>query len=252
MGKRLNDIKSYIFNSDKDSSKLSVGTRNKIVRDEWIENALKKIPAGKKILDAGAGELQYKKYCSHLEYVAQDLGEYDGSGNQEGLHTQTWDNSMIDIKSDIVSIPVPDESFDAIMCTEVFEHIVEPVNAVKEFARIIRPGGYLIITAPFASFTHFAPFYFANGYSRYWYEEVLGRYGFIIEDFSPNGNYFEFIAQELRRISSMAKRYSNTDISERNKRSINDLLWKLQELSEKDSGSNEFLVFGNHVFATKQ
>ena len=59
------------------SKELTVGSYNETTRVNWIEKTLKKIPAGSKILDAGAGEQQFKKFCKHLEYVSQDFAEYD-------------------------------------------------------------------------------------------------------------------------------------------------------------------------------
>ena len=49
---------------------LKVGTTNESSRVKWIEKTLKKIPAGLTILDAGAGESQFKKFCSHLKNCA--------------------------------------------------------------------------------------------------------------------------------------------------------------------------------------
>ena len=98
---------------------LNVGLQNEGTRILWIKKTLKKIPAGLKILDAGAGECPFKKFCSHLNYVSQDFGQYDGKGDKKGLQTKNWDNTKLDIVSDITKIPVSDNSFDAIMCTEV-------------------------------------------------------------------------------------------------------------------------------------
>jgi len=47
---------------------LLVGTRDQFTRDKWLKKNLKRIQPNSRILDAGAGEQQYKFYCSHLNY----------------------------------------------------------------------------------------------------------------------------------------------------------------------------------------
>jgi ubiquinone/menaquinone biosynthesis C-methylase UbiE len=229
---------------------FKVGTTNESARVKWIEETLKKIPEGLTILDAGAGELQFKKFCGHLKYIAQDFGQYSGEG-KIGLQTGTWDNSKLDIVSDILSIPLSDHSVDAIMCTEVLEHIPDPLGAIKEFSRLVKPGGYLLITAPFASLTHFAPYHFASGLSRFFYEKHLPDNGFEITDLQLNGNFFEYVAQENRRIKSVALKYANKKINIFQKIIIHLNLYILQGLSKRDKGSSELLCFGVHVFAKK-
>jgi len=229
----------------------TVGTTNESERVKWIEETLKKIPAGLTILGAGAGESQFKKFCDHLKYIAQDFGQYSGEGNV-GLQTGTWDNTKLDIVSDILSIPLPDHSVDAIMCTEVLEHIPDPLGAIKEFNRLVKPGGYLLITAPFASITHFAPYHFASGLSRFFYEKNLAENGFKITDLQLNGNFFEFVAQENRRIKSIAKKYAGRNLNIFQKIIIHLNLRILQNLSKKDKGSSELLCYGIHVFARKE
>lgn len=58
-----------------------VGTFNESSRVAWIEQTLQNIPAGARLLDAGAGERQFERFCNHLNYVAQDFAQYDGQGN---------------------------------------------------------------------------------------------------------------------------------------------------------------------------
>lgn len=229
---------------------FSAGTTNEKTRVKWIERSLKKIPHGLTLLDAGAGESQFKVYCDHLKYISQDFGQYNGDG-EIGLQTGTWNNSNLDIVSDITSIPLPAHSVDAVMCTEVLEHIPDPLAAIKEFSRLIKPGGYLLITAPFASLTHFAPYHFASGLSRFFYEKHLTENGFEIEELELNGNYFEYIAQEVRRIKRVARKYSNTRINFFEKVIIHLNILILQRLSKKDKGSSELLCYGVHVFARK-
>jgi ubiquinone/menaquinone biosynthesis C-methylase UbiE len=230
---------------------FKVGTTNESERREWIRKTLQRIPPGLTILDAGAGESQYKEYCSHLTYIAQDFGQYDGTGDT-GLQMGHWDNNKLDIVSDITAIPLPDASVDAIMCTEVFEHIPDPLSALKEFGRLVKPGGYLLITAPFVSFTHFAPYHFNTGFSKYFYEKHLPANGFTIDDITPNGNYFEFVAQENRRLKAMAKTYANYKLNIFEKAITHLNLLILQRLSRKDKGSSELLCYGLHVFGRKR
>jgi ubiquinone/menaquinone biosynthesis C-methylase UbiE len=227
-----------------------VGTTNESERVKWIEETLKKIPAGLTILDAGAGECQFKKYCDHLKYIAQDFAQYDGSGDT-GLQMGSWDNTKLDIVSDILAIPLPDHSVNAIMCTEVLEHIPDPISAIKEFSRLVKPGGYLLITAPFASLTHFAPYHFASGLSRFFYEKHLPDNGFEITELQLNGNFFEYVAQENRRIKSVAAKYAGKKLNIFFKAIIHLNLLILQGLSKKDKGSSELLCYGIHVFARK-
>lgn len=227
-----------------------VGTTNESVRVSWIENTLKKIPSGLTILDAGAGECQFKKFCGHLTYIAQDFAQYDGSGGV-GIQTGTWNNTKLDIVSDITTIPLPDQSVDAVMCTEVFEHIPDPVSAIREFRRLLKPGGYLLITAPFASLTHFAPYHFASGFSRFFYEKHLPENGFTIDDLNFNGNFFEYVAQENRRIPNVALKYTGKKITIFEKAIIYINLLLLSRLAGKDKGSSELLCFGIHIFARK-
>lgn len=228
-----------------------VGTTNESARAKWIEETLKKIPAGLTILDAGAGESQFKKFCGHLKYIAQDFGQYEGTG-EVGLQMGTWDNSKLDIVSDIISIPLPDDSVDAIMCTEVLEHIPHPIAAIQEFSRLVRPGGYLLLTAPFASITHFAPYHFASGFNRYFYEKHLAENNFEITELQLNGNFFEYIAQENRRVKYVANKYAGKKLNIFQKAIIHLNLLILQNLSACDKGSSELLCYGIHVFARKK
>ena len=230
---------------------IKVGRQNESTRVAWIEKTLKKIPAGSRILDAGAGEQQFKKFCTHLNYISQDFGKYEGQGDGKGLQMKEWDHGKLDIVSDIVRIPEPDLSFDAIMCTEVLEHILDPVAAFKEFSRLVRPGGYLLITAPFCSLTHFSPYHFSTGFNRYFYEHHLLSNNFKISELVPNGNYFEYIAQEIIRIPEAARKYAGGRLNIFELFVLFLSLRMLQGYSRRNAGSEELLCFGYHVFAQK-
>lgn len=229
-----------------------VGLNNQKNRESWLKKILSEIPAGSKILDAGAGELQYKIFCNHLNYVSQDFGKYNGVGNYTGLQTFTWDQSRLDIVSDITQIPCESNSFDAIMCIEVFEHLPEPIMAIKEFARLLKSKGYLILTVPFCSLTHFAPHHYYTGFNKYFFEKFLHEYSFEIIDLVVNGNYFEYLGQEVRRVESVAEKYSNKRTSYIERRAIDIFLKMLNRFSQNDQSSNELLSFGINILGKKK
>jgi len=235
----LKKLKSFIYQNFNEEN-----------RDKWLSQKLATIPCGQRILDAGAGQLKNKKHCCHLNYVSQDFCQYEGDGNGKGLHTGIWDTSKIDISCDITNIPEPDGSFDAILCSEVLEHIPDPVKAIAEFSRLLKPDGVLILTAPFVSNVHFAPYHFCSGFSQYWYEHHLVAMGFSIEELVPNGDWFDLFHQEVVRFSYVAKKY-------------NEKLWPLAFLlslagalffklrGQKAPVAHDLCCLGWHCFARK-
>jgi ubiquinone/menaquinone biosynthesis C-methylase UbiE len=228
-----------------------VGTRNELEREAWVRQRLEKIPAGSRLLDAGAGEQRFKKFCEHLQYIAQDFGRYDGKGDSTGLQTGAWNQENLDIISDIAAIPEPNNSFDTILCTEVLEHLPEPVTALAEFSRLLRADGQLILTAPFCSLTHFSPFHFYTGFNRYFYETHLPKFGFRIVEMVGNGNFFEYLAQEVHRLGSVARTYVGVEPNILERLATKVVLRLLGRLSGQDRGSMELLNFGYFVRAVK-
>jgi ubiquinone/menaquinone biosynthesis C-methylase UbiE len=224
-----------------------VGTQNDSTRDKWVRAVLSGLPTNTHLLDVGAGQQQYRSYCSHLQYVSQDFCQYEGTGNDRALQTGTWDTSKIDIVSDIIAIPTEDGSFDAVLCTEVLEHIPDPVAALKEFSRILRPGGELILTAPFCSLTHMAPYHFYSGFNRYFYEHYLLAIGFTIAEITANGDYSEYAGQELRRMLTMYKKipfYIKICVA---------LLIRFIGVNRASiNSSSDLLCYGYHVRAVKK
>lgn len=225
---------------------------NTVPRETWLQETLASVYPGSRILDAGAGELGKKKYCSHLTYVSQDFGQYSGEGDGKGLQTGQWDQSKLDIISDIALIPEPDASFDAILCVEVFEHLPNPFLALQEFSRLCKPGGKLILTAPFCAFTHFAPYFYHTGFSPYWYKTHLPAYGFEIEELTSNGNFSTYLMQEVGRIPDIASRYAGVTPTLFERFGLHLVRSLLSRMIAMDTSSQEFTCFGYHVVAYKR
>jgi SAM-dependent methyltransferase len=148
-------------------------------RDEWVKALAAQLPAGCRVLDAGAGASKYRPCFAHCRYETQDFCQYQG---ELVKYVQP-----IDHVCDITRIPLPDASFDAILCTEVLEHVVEPVAVVKEFSRLLKPGGHLWVTTPHGCYVHMEPYHYNNGLTEYWYRHWLPAFGLTLESVSPQG-----------------------------------------------------------------
>lgn len=241
-------MRQYMINMVK---KMTGERGGEDIRCTWLQKKLSEIPAGKKILDAGAGELRWKSACTHLDYISQDFCQYDGTGDDRGLQTGTWNTAKIDIVCDVIDMPFEDNSFDVVLCTEVLEHLPYPELAIKEFSRILKKDGIMILTAPFASLTHFAPYHFCTGFNCYWYEKHLQDYGCEIQEINKERNYFECIKMELAQVPMMVRNYSNYELRLIDKVLLILMMRRLYKMSLRDLDSGQVLCQGYHVIGRK-
>jgi SAM-dependent methyltransferase len=58
------------------------------------------------------------------------------------------------VRGDVFCLPVPDAAFDRVICAEVMEHVHDYASAIRELARVLRPGGTLGLTIPTAITEH--------------------------------------------------------------------------------------------------
>lgn len=168
----------------------SIWNFNTAKRDEWVAAMAKTVPAGSRVLDVGAGPGPYRKYFAHCEYRTQDFGQEPGTIGRY---------AKLDYESDITAIPVPDASFDVILCTEVLEHVPEPILAIKEIARILKPGGRLFMTAPLGSWLHQEPYHYYGGYTAHWYRRFFPEAGLRVDKIESNQGFFSLYGQETIR-----------------------------------------------------
>ncbi|NNF59005.1 MAG: class I SAM-dependent methyltransferase [Rhodothermaceae bacterium] len=118
-----------------------------------LELALQKHARGR-LLDLGAGKAPlYGVYRPLVdEVVCIDW--------EESLHG----TSYLDLTADLnEGLPLPDAAFDTVLSTSVFEHLRSPELAWAEAARVLRPGGALIVHVPFLYWLHEEP----HDYFRY-------------------------------------------------------------------------------------
>lgn len=172
-------------------------------RDRWVEEQAQQVAAGSKVLDVGAGPCRYRPFFSHCDYKTQDFCQYEGSSIGPMADVGRWSYGQIDYVCDATSIPVPAGSFDVVLCTEVLEHVPEPIKVVKECGRILRSGGKLLLTAPLTSGLHQEPYHYYGGYTPYWYRHFLAEAGLEQIKVTPNGGFFKHYGQESQRFSAL-------------------------------------------------
>jgi SAM-dependent methyltransferase len=173
---------------------------NEYGRQEWIKTRLTAFPPGKKILDAGCGNQQYRPYCRHLSYYAQDLGKFstDEKPSLAGFDID-YEYGPLDYTGNIWEIDEASSFFDIILCSEVFEHIPYPEKAIKEFSRLLVPGGNLVLTVPSNCLRHMDPFFYFSGFSDRYLDLVLRQCGFDNIQIEPVGSYHEWLMVETFR-----------------------------------------------------
>jgi SAM-dependent methyltransferase len=109
-----------------------------------------------RVLDAGAGSGGWRRTIERFgdRYESLDV-------SARGAHEPTWVGDLCDMPQ------VPSGGFDTVVCHQVLEHVREPWRAAEELARVLRPGGALIVSVPHLSRYHELPHdyfrYTANG-----------------------------------------------------------------------------------------
>ena len=148
----------------------------------FVSRAARETPAGARVLDAGAGDAPYRELFSAHDYVTTD---WAGSMHSGAL--------TADVVASLDDLPLEGESFDAVVCTQVLEHLAEPQKAIGELHRVLRPGGRLWITAPLVWELHEAPYDFFR-YTAPGLEHILRTAGFGEVAIEPRNGYFTTMA----------------------------------------------------------
>ena len=106
------------------------------------------------LLDMGCGEGRHS-IGAYIETQANILGLDLSMKDLKIAQNRLNDFDTSNIKSvcqfgeaDIVSIPLLDSSLDAVICSEVLEHVNSPQESIKELIRVLKPGGVLALSVP--------------------------------------------------------------------------------------------------------
>lgn len=133
----------------------------------FFTEKLKEISKRKNILDVG-GAGRFSK----------GLAKYNHWFKDSNFRSFDIPGAGADIEGDIHKMPIVSESEDAVICNAVLEHVVDPIRAVEEIRRILKPGGLALIQVP----SNY-PYHANKNYGDYWrfFDDTLH---YMFRDFS--------------------------------------------------------------------
>jgi SAM-dependent methyltransferase len=137
------------------------------------------------LLDVGCGGQRYRSLFAHAKrYVGVDLP------------SNSANTSLLSAFASGLNLPFADRSFDTVLCTEVLEHVPEPLVMMQEIARVLRSGGCLILTTPQTWGLHEAPHDYYR-YTEFGLRYLAERSGLTVERVQPTCGIWATVGQRL-------------------------------------------------------
>jgi ubiquinone/menaquinone biosynthesis C-methylase UbiE len=110
--------------------------------DTLYRDAIRKhLKPGSRLLDAGCG--RYLRFCQEFAGVAEVVGVDLESSFETDNRSRPYA-----VRGDIGALPFPSGHFDMVISRSVVEHLEDPPQVFREFFRVLRPGGQVIIITP--------------------------------------------------------------------------------------------------------
>lgn len=153
--------------------------------EEFVAEAAAAVPPGAAVLDAGAGDCRYQRFFTQRNYESADFCQVEK------------EYAKVTYVCDLKQIPVGDASYDLVLCTQVLEHVNEPGGVLREFARVLKPGGQLWLTAPLFYEEHEVPYDFYR-YTRYGLSHVVKEAGFDVKRVEWLEGYYGTLAYQMQ------------------------------------------------------
>lgn len=151
----------------------------------FAQKAANSLLDGSRVLDAGAGESPYRDIFIRSQYESTDLCTIDKKYGK------------MSFISDIKRMPVRDDCYDLVFCSQTLEHVNEPQLVINEFWRVLKPGGKLWLTTPLFFAEHEVPHDYFR-YTKFGLLHLAQNTGFTVETIEWLEGYFGTLAYQLR------------------------------------------------------
>lgn len=110
------------------------------IHDDVGRRFLALLPKGSRVLDFPAGDGVNARGLASAGFAVTAADLFPGNCSADGCTI---------VKADLGKpYPFPDGSFDGVLFSEGIEHLDAQVAALREMARVLRPGGFLVVTTP--------------------------------------------------------------------------------------------------------
>lgn len=126
------------------------------------------------LLDVGCGKKPYADLIQVDTYIGLDVPT-----SMHGIQ-------KVDVIGTAWRLPFRDQVFDSILCTEVLEHVPDPVAALQEMRRVTRTHGVLLLTVPLSEQLHEEPYDFYR-FTRYALTDLLDKTGWRVKRIHERG-----------------------------------------------------------------
>lgn len=157
------------------------------------------VAKGGTVLDYGAGDRPLEDYL---------LTRFDAYVAADYLPANAAHTRRPDIEINDEGVDLPDESVECISCTEVLEHVYKPHEALAEMYRVLKPGGAVIGTVPFAIGEHETPYDF-HRYTSFCLRKMFEDAGFEVVSLDYVGDTVGVAAVSLSRVLGIVTKAVN-------------------------------------------
>lgn len=138
---------------------------------------------GERVVDVGCGGQPYRYlFTGFTSYVGVDRPDRPDAG---GRHA---------VAGDATALPLVSGCADAVLATEVLEHVAEPASALAEFHRLLRDDGVLLLSTPFCWHLHDEPYDYWR-FTPHSLRLLLDRAGFDVERLEAVNGYAGALVQ---------------------------------------------------------
>jgi SAM-dependent methyltransferase len=146
-----------------------------------------------RLLDVGCGEKPFEHLF--LPHVTSYTGiEYEPTFRL--TETARRARSVVDMTYDGQRLPFSDGEFDTVLSFQVLEHTPHPAELVMEMSRVLRPGGVLLLSAPFSFRLHEEPHDYFR-FSPHGLQQLCHAAGLKVEQIDALGGFWSLLGHKL-------------------------------------------------------